>query len=367
LEKEIIIRYRIDGILREIIRVPKEVHPALVARIKLLASLKLDEHSKPQDGRFRHKLGQEAMDIRVAIIRTFYGEKVAMRLLSATQKPLSFEELGMLEDHVDIIKNALQKTYGMVLVSGPTGCGKTTTLYSMLNTLNRPDVNIVTVEDPIEYDMKYINQTQINPAAGITFASSLRELVRQDPNIIMVGEIRDQETAEIAVQSALTGHLVLSSLHTNDAPTAIPRLLDMKIVAFLAAAVLNLVVAQRLVRKICLSCINSYQPDEVLLANIQGQLAALKIETKLKISNRFYKGLGCASCGGSGYKGRVGIYEMLGIDEKIRQLIASPAFTLDQLTNLAREQGMITMFEDGLRKAERGATTIEEVFRVIRE
>ncbi len=367
LEKEIIIRYRVDGILHEIIRVPKEVHAAIVARIKLLASLKLDEHSRPQDGRLRYKIGQDVMDVRIAIMPTFYGEKIVMRLLASTQKPLSLEELGMLDDHVAVIKESIRKTYGMLLVTGPTGSGKTTTLYSVLNILNKPEVNIVTIEDPIEYDMKYINQTQINATTGVSFASSLRELVRQDPNIIMVGEIRDQETAEIAVQSALTGHLVLSSLHTNDAPTTIPRLLDMKIVPFLAAAVLNIVEAQRLVRRICLSCISSFEPEKGILENIKQQLIELKIESKIKIPTRFYKGSGCNSCGGSGYKGRIGLYEILNIDEKIRQLIASPDFTLDALKKMAYEQGMITMFEDGLRKVERGMTTIEEVFRVVRE
>ena len=367
LEKEVLVRYRIDGILHEIVRIPKEVHPALVARIKLLSSLKLDEHAKPQDGRFRYKLGQDVMDTRVAIMPTFYGEKVVMRLLASTQKPLSLEELGMFEDHAKSIKEAIRKTFGMILVTGPTGSGKTTTLYSMLNMINKPEVNIVTIEDPIEYDMRYINQTQINSAAGITFASALRELVRQDPNVIMVGEIRDQETAEIAIQSALTGHLVLSSLHTNDAPTAIPRLLDMKVVPFLVAAVVNLIEAQRLVRTICLSCVGSYQPDDALVTTIKNQLKELELDLSYKIPTRFYKGLGCIACGGTGYKGRLGIYEILDINEKVRSLIASPDFGLDALKNLTKEQGMVTMFEDGLRKVERGLTTIEEVLRVIRE
>ena len=367
LEKELLIRYRIDGILHEIIRIPKEVHPAIAARIKLLASLKLDEHNKPQDGRFRYKIGHDLMDIRVAIMPTFYGEKVEMRLLAATQRPQSLEELGMLEDHVVILRENMKKTYGMILVTGPTGSGKTTTLYSVINILNRPEVNIVTVEDPIEYDMKYINQTHVNSAQGITFASGLREIVRQDPNIVMVGEVRDQETADIAVQAALTGHLVLSSLHTNDAPTAIPRLLDLKVPPFLAAAVLNLVAAQRLVRRICLSCITSYTPEPHILESIKKQLTELKIDSNIKLPKMLYKGLGCSSCGQTGYKGRLGIFEMLNVTEEIRQLIVSPEFTLDALGEAARQQGMMTMFEDGLRKVERGMTTIEEVLRVIRE
>ena len=251
----ILIRYRIDGILHEIMKVSKVVHSAIVARIKLLSGLKIDEHYKPQDGRFRYKIGSNLLDIRVAIMPTFHGEKVEMRLLTAAQRPLSLQEIGMLDDTVALLTENIRKSYGMVLVCGPTGSGKTTTLYSALNILNQPEVNIVTVEDPIEYNIKYINQTQINPAAGITFANGLRAILRQDPNIVLVGEIRDSETASIAVQAALTGHLVLSSLHTNDAPTAIPRLIDMDVPAFLSAAVLNAVIAQRLVRKICLECI----------------------------------------------------------------------------------------------------------------
>ncbi|MFH1758998.1 MAG: GspE/PulE family protein [Patescibacteria group bacterium] len=363
----ILIRYRIDGILHEIIRVPKEVHPAIVARIKLLAGLKLDEHNKPQDGRFRHKVGKDIMDIRVAIMPTFYGEKVEMRLLSATERPQSLEELGLLKDHVALIRKNIKKTFGMILVTGPTGSGKTTTLYSVMSILNRPEVNIVTIEDPIEYDMKYINQTQINPAAGITFASGLREIVRQDPNIIMVGEIRDQETAQIAVQAALTGHLVLSSLHTNDAPTAVPRLLDLGLPPFLVAAVMNMMAAQRLVRRICSDCIVSYKPDAVILEALKKQLADLGLDAHIALPATLYKGTGCPACGKTGYRGRVGIFEILSVSEKIRKLIVNPKFTLGALRVAAKEEGMASMFEDGLRKVERGMTTVEEVLRVIRE
>lgn len=367
LEDGVLIRYRVDGILREIIRVPKKVHPSIVARIKLLAALKLDEHVKPQDGRFRHTVGKDVMDVRVAIMPTFYGEKVEMRLLSATERPLSLEELGFLEDHATTVRENAKKTYGMILVTGPTGSGKTTTLYSVLNILNRPEVNIVTIEDPIEYNMKYVNQTQINAAAGITFSSGLREIVRQDPNIIMVGEIRDQETAQISVQAALTGHLVLSSLHTNDAPTAIPRLIDLGLPPFLVAAVLNLIEAQRLVRRICSDCIVSYKPDSSIVNAIERQLTDLKIDTKFKMPAQLYKGAGCLACNDSGYKGRLGIFEILNVTEDIRKLIVDPAFTLSSLRVAARKGGMITMFEDGLKKIERGLTTIEEILRVIRE
>lgn len=367
LEGEILVRYRIDGILHEIIRIPKEVHPALVARFKLLAGLKLDEHSKPQDGRFRYKVGQDSMDIRLAIMPIFYGEKVEMRLLAATERPLSLEELGMLEDTIAIVLENIKKTFGMVLVTGPTGSGKTTTLYSILNILNRPEVNIVTVEDPIEYDMKYINQTQINPAAGITFASGLRAIVRQDPNIVLVGEIRDEETADISVQAALTGHLVLSSLHTNDAPTAVPRLVDMHIPPFLVAAVLNIIIAQRLVRRVCVNCIISYELSPEMREVIKKQMVELKLDTDTPLPKLLYKGVGCPVCGFTGYKGRLAIYEVLNANESIRKIIISSNFSLDALKEEARKNGMMSMFEDGLRKAERGMTTIEEILRVIKE
>ncbi|MEE8131925.1 MAG: GspE/PulE family protein, partial [Candidatus Paceibacterota bacterium] len=367
LEDAILIRFRIDGVLHEIIRVPKEIHPAIVARIKLLASLKIDEHMKPQDGRFRYQVGPDLIDIRVAVMPVFYGEKIEMRLLSSTQRPLSLEELGMFEDVARIVGENTKKSYGMVLACGPTSSGKTTTLYSILNILNRSEVNIVTIEDPIEYDMKYVNQTQINPLAGITFANGLRAILRQDPNIIMVGEIRDEETAEIAVHSALTGHLLLSSLHTNDAVTAIPRLIDMKIAPFLVAAVLNMILAQRLVRKVCLDCIESFSPSPEVIKSLEKQFKGLKLESEVGIPKILYRGRGCPACGKTGYRGRLGIFEVLNISETVRKVIIDPNFSLDVLKETARKEGMVTMFEDGLRKVERGLTTIEELLRVIRE
>ena len=366
-EDGILIRYRIDGILHEIMKVSKAVHSAIVARIKLLAGLKIDEHYKPQDGRFRHKIGSDVLDIRVAIMPTFHGEKVEMRLLTAAQRPLSFQEVGMFDNTISSLNDNIHKSYGMVIVCGPTGSGKTTTLYSVLNVLNRPEVNIVTVEDPIEYNIKYINQTQINPMAGVTFANGLRAILRQDPNVVLVGEIRDSETASIATQAALTGHLVLSSLHTNDASTAIPRLIDMDVEPFLAAAVLNAILAQRLVRKICLDCIYSVTPEEEIIGALKKQMASLGLEKDFKPPKFIYRGKGCPSCGGTGYRGRVGIFEILNITEEIRKEMVSPNFSLDKMKMIAREQGMITMFEDGLRKVEKGITTVEELFRVIRE
>ncbi len=368
METEFVVRFRIDGILHEIIKVPKEVHAAIVARIKILANLKLDEHFKPQDGRFRAKSGDGPIDARVSVMPTLYGEKVVMRILPANQKLLSFEEIGMLPDTVKIIYDNLKKTYGMILVTGPTGSGKTTTLYTMINILNRSEVNIATIEDPIEFGIPNVNQTQINPLAGLDFADGLRALVRQDPNVIMVGEIRDKDTAEISVHSALTGSLVLSTLHTNNAATAVPRLLDMGIPPFLVAAVLNLVLAQRLVRRICLDCIVSYKPDVNVSESIKSQMKVLGFsDDAIKPPKLLYKGKGCDACGGIGYKGRVGIYEALRVTEDIQKIIVAPDFTLESLEAVARKDGMVTMFQDGLRKAERGLTTIEEVLRVIRE
>ncbi len=366
-EDFILVRFRVDGVLREIFKIPKEIHPAVVARVKLLGGLKIDEHSRPQDGRFRYEVGSDFVDIRVAVMPTFYGEKVEMRLLSATARPLSLAELGMMPDTIGIIEENIKKSYGMILICGPTGSGKSTTMYSLLSMLNRPEVNIVTVEDPIEYDMKFVNQTQINPASGITFALGLRAILRQDPNVIMVGEIRDAETAEIAVQSALTGHLVLSSLHTNDAPTTIPRFIDLNIPPFLAAAVLNVIVAQRLVRKICRDCIYSYPPSPDLIGVIIKQAEALGIDSSFKVPKSVYAGKGCSACGLRGYRGRVGIFEILNVTEEVRKLIISPDFSLDNLKAVAKKEGMIAMFEDGLRKVERGVTTIEELLRVINE
>jgi len=368
LADEILIRFRIDGLLREIIYLPKEIQSALVARVKILSNLQIDEHNKPQDGRMKYKYGSVLFDIRVSIIPTMHGEKVALRLLASATKPMSFEELGMLEETVKILEENILKTYGMILVTGPTGSGKTTTLYAILNRLNRPEVNIVTIEDPIEYELKFINQIQVNPKAGIDFANGLRAILRQDPNIIMVGEIRDQETAEISVHAALTGHLVLSTLHTNDAPTAVPRLFDLGVPPFLVASTLNLVISQRLVRRICRDCIYSYSPDKETYALINNQLKSLKGEFAYEFIPKYlYKGKGCSSCNYTGYRGRIAIYETFNINEDIRNYIIRKDFSLDGLRKLAYQFKEETMFEDGLKKAERGLTTIEEVFRVIKE
>jgi type IV pilus assembly protein PilB len=368
LEESTLIRYRIDGILREIMRIPKVIHNALVARVKILAGLKIDEHMRPQDGRFRFNTPNQIIDVRVSIMPTFYGEKIEMRLLEATQKPLSLQELGLMNNNLKAVERNLEKTYGMLLVTGPTGSGKTTTLYALMNILNKPEVNICTIEDPIEYNMRYINQSQINPEAGITFAGGLRALLRQDPNIIMVGEIRDAETAQIAVQAALTGHLLLSSLHTNDAPTAIPRLIDLGIPNYLVAQVINIALAQRLVRRICTNCIYSYEVTPEIKNIILNQLKEVKApDPESKIPKILFKGKGCENCGYTGYKGRIGIFEFVENTEGIKKLILSENLSTDALWEEARKNGSETMFEDGLKKAGLGITTIDEVLRVIRE
>lgn len=369
LPNALFVRFRIDGILREIARLAPEIHSGILARIKIVAGLQIDEHSKPQDGRIKYKRGEDIFDIRVSVMPTFYGEKAVMRLLTAAIKPLSFAEIGMLEDHIKILEENIYKTFGMILSTGPTSSGKTTTQYSILNVLNRPEVNIVTVEDPIEYELQYVNQTQVNVKAGITFASALRAFLRQDPNIIMVGEIRDLETADIAANAALTGHLVLSTLHTNDAATAIPRLTDIGIPPFLVAATMNMAMAQRLVRKICTGCIESYKfPDAQRMVVLQQLARSNPVAAKTyRTPEVLYRGKGCVACNHSGYRGRLGIFEILNVDEKMREFVVSSQFTLDGLRQLAWESGMRTMFEDGLKKVEVGMTTVEEVLRVIRE
>lgn len=378
-EKEVDVRYRIDGVLKNVMTLPKNVQNGIIARIKVLAKLKIDEHMKPQDGRLKMQLQDEKLSFRVSIIPVYDGEKIVMRILHEGQKPLSLDQLGFLPGPKKIVEKAIQKPHGMILVTGPTGSGKTTTLYSILGILNQPDVNISTIEDPIEYHVKGINQSQINPQIGFSFASGLRAFLRQDPDIIMVGEIRDKETAEIAIHAAMTGHLVLSTLHTNDAPTTLPRLIDMDIPPFLIAFTANIIVAQRLVRKICEHCKKEYhlEKNEIqelsrLFDNkkIQNLLLDQKIKLTAKEKNleniTFYHGEGCRRCNNTGYKGRLGIYEVMDIDAEMIKKINEKA-EADEIKELARKKGMITMMEDGLVKSKLGITTIEEVLRVTRD
>jgi type IV pilus assembly protein PilB len=368
--KKLLIRYRIDGMMQEILSLPKDISPILIARVKILAGMQIDEHRIPQDGRFHFALEEGSkVDIRVNIMPVLNGEKVEMRLLKSSAKPLSLVDLGINENLENVILEEIKKPHGMILVTGPTGHGKTTTLYSILHILNTPKVNITTIEDPIEYEVSSINQTQVNTKAGVTFANGLRALLRQNPDIIMIGEIRDNETADIAVHSALTGHLVLSSLHTNDAPSAVPRLLDMGTMPFLLSSTLNLVIAQRLVREICTSCVESYKLSASVRTSINKQLELSGISAKERaklVPKEAYHGKGCKVCDGSGFAGQVGIFEVMIVDEKIKSMITEN-LSADQIRKAALAGGMISMFEDGLEKVQRGLTTIDEILRVTSE
>lgn len=366
LEKEVLIRYRIEGIMHEVLSLPPIIAPVLVARVKVMAGLLIDEHRIPQDGRFKFEVEDIKIDVRVNVMPVFHGEKVEMRLLRSTSRPTRLEELGLSSSIVEIVKNEIKKPHGMILVTGPTGHGKTTTLYTILQMLNTPEVNITTIEDPIEYELPRVNQTQVNLKAGITFANGLRSLMRQNPDIIMVGEIRDNETVDIAIHAALTGHLVLSTIHTNDAPTTIPRILDMGAQAFLLASTLNVVIAQRLVRRICTSCIESYSITSEAKALIKEQIKAANDEHIKEIPERLFKGKGCKICNNSGFHGQIGIYEVLRITEEVRSLILKEAPT-SEIRKQAIKDGMETLFADGLQKIKRGITTLEEIIRVVRE
>ena len=370
LPKKLLVRYRVDGVMEEILSLPKDISPILIARVKILASMQIDEHRIPQDGRFHFNLEEGSkVDIRVNVMPVLNGEKVEMRLLKSSAKPLSLIDLGINDNLEKIILEEVKKPHGMILVTGPTGHGKTTTLYSILHILNTPKVNITTIEDPIEYEVSSINQTQVNMKAGVTFANGLRALLRQNPDIIMIGEIRDNETADIAVHSALTGHLVLSSLHTNDAPSAIPRLLDMGTMPFLLSSTLNLVIAQRLVRKICISCVKSYKLSSLQKETISHQLTLAGTLAKKKaklMPKEVYQGKGCKVCEGTGFSGQIGIFEVMAVDDSIRAMINTSA-PAREIRKEAMNRGMISMFEDGLEKVQRGLTTIDEVLRVTSE
>lgn len=375
MEKQMVVRYRIDGILRDAMTLPKNTAESITARIKVLSNLKLDEKRLPQDGRFKIELNNEKVSFRVSTLPTMYGEKTVMRLLRENVSGFSLEMLGFHGEGLERLHKALKATTGMILTTGPTGSGKTTTLYTMLDILNTPDVNISTVEDPVEYQMKRINQTQVKPDIGFTFSKGLRALVRQDPDIIMVGEIRDNETASLAINAALTGHLVLSTLHTNSAAGAVPRLIDMQAEPFLLVSTLNVVIAQRLVRrlgtnkeKIFLTKAEVKQLSESV--NLDTVLAALKAEKIVEANATwekipFYKPRASGESK-DGYGGRVGIHEVLAVTPEIKELVMKGA-TADQIEAQARTSGMLTMLEDGIFKAVQGFTTIEEVLRVITE
>ncbi len=389
-------RYRIDGILKETNKLPKKVMAALVSRIKILSNLKIDERRAPQDGRFKIEANGLVFALRVSTLPIVDGEKVVMRILNESSKALTLEELGYWGKSLKTIKEAIVQPHGMVLVTGPTGSGKSTSLFSALSLINSPTINISTVEDPVEYRVPGTNQTQVNPVAGMTFSSGLRALLRQDPNVIMVGEIRDGETASLGVQAALTGHLVFSTLHTNNAATCLPRLLDMGIEPFLIASTVRAVVGQRLVRRLCIECKEVIEPDAAMMKRIQETFGVednakmhyihdLEIQaleggigktpqgkqpsdslstTDLKIT-RIFKASdkGCANCNKTGYKGRIGIYEVLHNSENIQKLIVANS-TSEVINQQSIKEGMISMQLDGFIKALRGQSTIEEILRV---
>lgn len=365
-----LIRYRIDGMLHDVVTLPKVLHAGMVARIKILADLKIDETRLPQDGRFRFKTkSDEVVSLRVSILPTVEGEKIVLRILESVLQRFNLEELGLQGDDAKTIRASIGRPHGLVLVTGPTGSGKTTTLYTILGLLNTTEVNISTVEDPVENRIPRVNQTQINPLINFGFAEGLRALLRQDPNIIMVGEIRDHETSGIAVNAAMTGHLVLSTLHTNDAFGAIPRLIDLGIEPFLLASTLNLIMAQRLVRIVCKECLRTLDLPEHLRSEIQEILTvdAYSNDVIQKIlPTSIVKGEGCAHCNYTGYHGRVGIYEMVIIDDALKKLIVNRA-SATEIKKYALNNGVRTMFLDGLQKVKSAETTIEEVLRVTSE
>lgn len=356
----LMVRFRIDGELEDRYALPTSTHAPLLARIKVLSGLRTDEHFIGQDGRFK-LAGTDSIDIRVSVAPTYYGENAVLRLLIHESAATTLRHLGCRNSHQDIVERALKRSHGMVLVTGPTGSGKTTFLYTLVQMLDSRTRSIVTIEDPIERSLPGINQIPANPGYGLSFADGLRSILRQDPDVIMVGEIRDAETARLATNAALTGHLVLSTLHTNDAPSAIPRLLDMGIESYLLASTVHLVVAQRLARRICTTCRITHIPQERTFDALRKGLRGEALPAK-----DFFVGAGCQACRGTGFKGRIGIFEMLIIDDTVRRAIDSRRDGVD-IRAIARECGMSTLLSDGIRKAHKGLTTIEEVVRTCHE
>ena len=361
-EKQSTIRFRIDSVLHDVLEVPKALHDRIITRIKVLSSLRTDEHLSAQDGKMRVAMDEETLDIRVSIIPIADGEKSVLRLLSSRSRQYTLTDLGMNQRDLTIVTKAFSRSYGMILSTGPTGCGKTTSIYSIVKILNTREKNITSIEDPIEYRIQGANQVQVNTKTNLTFANGLRSILRQDPNIIFVGEIRDSETAGIAVNAALTGHLVLSTLHTNDAATAIPRLSDMKVEPFLVASTVNVIIAQRLIRKICDICKMTHSmPRQDLSAHINADILEKHFSGSGDLT--LYKGKGCKVCRNTGYVGRIGIFEVLEVTQEIRALIATKSDS-DTIARQAVSEGMTTMLDDGLEKVKHGSTTIEEIIRV---
>lgn len=368
-EQDAVVRLRIDGVLQDKCTFPKNILSEVISRIKVLSGLRTDEHQAAQDGRFRMQTGTndtKPIDIRVSITPTYYGENAVLRLLADHSSNFTLEMLGFSPQDQEKIERAIAQPHGMILATGPTGSGKTTSLYTLIKMLNKKEVSIITIEDPIEYAIPGITQIQINTRTNLTFAQGLRSILRQDPNIIMVGEIRDTETAGIAINTALTGHLLLSTLHTNDAATTLPRLLDMGIDAYLVASTINIAIGQRLVRKICPHCTEAHALTEAERHNLLRILPDRLKQNLKNIPNTFYKGKGCEACDRTGFSGRIGIYEVLVTSPRVREAILERKSSV-VLKNIAIEEGMTTMFEDGLRKAVAGKTTLAEILRTISE
>jgi len=372
-EKGIKVRFRIDGILQEAAELKAKAWPQVISRIKLISRLKINVADRPQDGRFTIFLAKEKIDVRVSCLPTAYGESVVMRLLMSSIVGISFESLGIRGKAFETLKNEISKPNGMIVTTGPTGSGKTTTLYAVLNKLNDSETKIITIEDPIEYKLAGINQSQIDASKDYTFASGLRSILRQDPDIIMVGEIRDLETAEIAINAALTGHLVISTIHTNDAAGTIPRFLSMQVKPYLLAPALNAMIGQRLVRKICEHCKQEVELDNKVISRVMKILAEIPENSGTRIPAeelkklKFYKGAGCEQCQGLGYKGRLGIYEIMGMNKEVESMILSGQVSEYDMRAVAVKNGMITMIQDGLLKAVDGITSVDEVFRVAKD
>lgn len=368
LENEVLVRFRVDGLLHEALRYPKEIQEKIIFRLKIMSRLQTDEHATAQDGRFEYKGKDSSFDVRVSILPTTEGENVVMRLLDSNAHRHTLENLGLSAVDFKKVQNAIDKPHGMILAVGPTGSGKTTILYTILEKLNSSEVNIMTIEDPVEYAIEGVQQTQVNLKKNLTFATGLRSIVRQDPDIIMVGEIRDEETADVAINSALTGHLVISTLHTNDAATTFPRLMEMNVEPFLIASSVNLIVALRLVRRICMQCRESYVPNEQELELLKLQPAVITSMEKIRGSSdissvRLFRGAGCKACGNTGFNGRAGIFELLEVDDEIRLLVTKKS-SASVINNKAIELGMTTLLHDGVVKALNGTTTIDEVIKV---
>ena len=357
-ENDLNVRYRIDGVLHEMNRAPKNIQNGVISRLKIMSDIDIAERRKPQDGRMSVMHSGRRIDLRVATLPTVYGEKVVMRILDNSSTGLGMEQLRLLGRNAEVYRKSYTKPYGMILVTGPTGSGKSTTLYTTLNAVSRPEINVITVEDPVEYRLAGINQVQVNPKAGLTFASALRSILRSDPDVVLIGEIRDHETAQIAIEASLTGHLVLSTLHTNDAPSAVTRLIEMDIEPFLVGSALDCIVAQRLARRLCDRCKEPYQHDAAELEHMRfGFNPMLGAPT-------VYRAVGCPACSKTGYRGRIGLHEVMPVTEEIERLAVSRA-SAAEIARVAQQQGMITLRQDGWAKVQLGLTSIEEILRVV--